>query len=50
MVNLHVGSSGNTPPAVLHVTIGCKCRAFPVNGLEALVDWIFAGVPRASPT
>ncbi len=50
VVNLHVGSSGviprpapDSPPMVL-VTL------FPLNGIMAIVDWIFAKVPIRFPT
>jgi predicted TIM-barrel fold metal-dependent hydrolase len=49
VINLHVGSSGvvRTPSSSSHVDV--IVALFPVSGLEALVDWIYAGIPARYP-
>jgi predicted TIM-barrel fold metal-dependent hydrolase len=49
VVNLHIGSSGTTrlPSSCSHEAVGTAL--FPVSGLEALVDWTYAGVPIRFP-
>jgi predicted TIM-barrel fold metal-dependent hydrolase len=49
VVNLHVGSSGTVrkPCSSSHVDV--NVALFPVSGLEALVDWIYAGIPARYP-
>ena len=49
VVNLHVGSSGNTRHPSTSSPSDVSVALFPVSGLEALIDWIYAGVPRALP-
>jgi predicted TIM-barrel fold metal-dependent hydrolase len=49
VVNLHVGSSGNTRQPSTMSPSDVSAVLFPVNGLEAMVDWIFAGVPSRFP-
>jgi predicted TIM-barrel fold metal-dependent hydrolase len=49
VVNLHVGSSGSTrqPCASSHSDV--SVALFPLSGIEALVDWIYAGIPIRFP-
>src|SRR5207244_1948010 len=49
VINLHVGSSGSvcrpapdSPPSVM-------TALFPLNGIMAAVDWVFAGIPSRFP-
>jgi predicted TIM-barrel fold metal-dependent hydrolase len=44
VVNLHVGSSGTTriPSTSSHESV--STALFPVNGIEALVDWTYSGI------
>lgn len=49
VINLHVGSSGTVrrPCSSSHVDV--NVALFPVSGMEALVDWIYAGIPARYP-
>jgi predicted TIM-barrel fold metal-dependent hydrolase len=49
VVNLHVGSSGSTRRPSSVSAEGVATALFPVSGLEALIDWVFAGVPERFP-
>jgi predicted TIM-barrel fold metal-dependent hydrolase len=49
VVNLHVGSSGNTRHPSTSSPSDVSVALFPVSGLEALIDWIYAGVPVRFP-
>jgi predicted TIM-barrel fold metal-dependent hydrolase len=49
VVNLHVGSSGGTRQPSSSSPTDVSVALFPVSGLEALVDWIYAGVPVRFP-
>ena len=49
VVNLHVGSSGNTRRPSSSSPSDVSVALFPVSGLEALIDWIYAGVPTRFP-
>jgi predicted TIM-barrel fold metal-dependent hydrolase len=49
VVNLHVGSSGSIriPTSSSHEAVGTAL--FPMSGIEALVDWVYSGVPIRFP-
>ncbi len=49
VVNLHVGSSGTTyrPSTSSHPAV--MTALFPVSGISALIDWVYAGVPIRFP-
>jgi predicted TIM-barrel fold metal-dependent hydrolase len=49
VVNLHVGSSGGTRHPSSSSPSDVAVALFPVSGLEALIDWIYAGVPVRFP-
>jgi predicted TIM-barrel fold metal-dependent hydrolase len=49
VVNLHVGSSGTMCRPSSHSPIDVGFSLFPINGLEAIVDWIFAKIPIKFP-
>jgi predicted TIM-barrel fold metal-dependent hydrolase len=49
VVNLHVGSSGNTRHPSSSSPSDVSVALFPVSGLEALIDWIYAGIPVRFP-
>ena len=49
VVNLHVGSSGNTRQPSTASPSDVSAALFPVNGLEAMIDWIYAAVPVRFP-
>jgi predicted TIM-barrel fold metal-dependent hydrolase len=49
VVNLHVGSSGATRKPSAESPPDVAVALFPVSGLEALVDWIYAGIPVRFP-
>jgi predicted TIM-barrel fold metal-dependent hydrolase len=49
VVNLHVGSSGTTRQPCTSSPSDVSVALFPVSGLEALIDWIYAGVPVRFP-
>jgi predicted TIM-barrel fold metal-dependent hydrolase len=49
VVNLHVGSSGSTRRPSTDSSEGVSTALFPVSGLEALIDWVFAGIPEKYP-
>jgi len=49
VVNLHVGSSGTTRKPSSSSPSDVSVVLFPVSGLEALIDWIYAGVPVRFP-
>ena len=49
VVNLHVGSSGGTRHPTSDSPTDVAVALFPVSGLEALIDWIYAGVPVRFP-
>jgi predicted TIM-barrel fold metal-dependent hydrolase len=48
VVNLHVGSSGSTRDGAVGADI-VRVVLFPLNGIEALVEWIAAKVPIRHP-
>jgi predicted TIM-barrel fold metal-dependent hydrolase len=49
VVNLHVGSSGTTKKPCSSSAEPVSTALFPVSGLEALIDWIYAGIPMRFP-
>jgi predicted TIM-barrel fold metal-dependent hydrolase len=49
VVNLHVGSSGVVQYPSSNSATEASVALFPVNGIIALVDWIFARVPLRFP-
>jgi predicted TIM-barrel fold metal-dependent hydrolase len=49
VVNLHVGSSGTTRRPTSSSPSDVSVALFPVSGLEALIDWIYAGIPVRFP-
>lgn len=49
VVNLHVGSSGTVHSPCSSSVVDVLVALFPVSGLEALIDWIYAGVPVRYP-
>ncbi len=49
VVNLHVGSSGSVPQPCSSSHVEVNAALFPVSGINALVDWIFAGIPARYP-
>lgn len=49
VINLHVGSSGNVQRPTSDSGPDVGVALFPVNGLFALMDWIFAKVPIRFP-
>ena len=49
VVNLHVGSSGSTRQPCTSSHSDVSVALFPLSGIEALVDWIYAGVPMRFP-
>ncbi|MCU1376096.1 MAG: putative TIM-barrel fold metal-dependent hydrolase [Actinomycetia bacterium] len=50
VINLHVGSSGSTHRPSTSSAEGVATTLFPLNGIAALVDWVFAGIPERYPT
>lgn len=49
VVNLHVGSSGRVPNPSSMSPPAAVAALFPVSGIEAVVDWIFARIPIRFP-
>jgi predicted TIM-barrel fold metal-dependent hydrolase len=49
VINLHVGSSGRMMMPTKDSTEEVPVALFPMSGVEALVDWIFARVPLRFP-
>jgi len=49
VLNLHVGSSGTTRQPCSSSPSNVNVALFPVSGLEALIDWIYAGIPVRFP-
>jgi predicted TIM-barrel fold metal-dependent hydrolase len=49
VVNLHVGSSGATREGTVDSPDMVRVALFPLNGIEALVDWVSAKVPMRHP-
>jgi len=49
VVNLHVGSSGTRHRPCSASPESVSIALFPVSGILALVDWIYAGVPLRFP-
>jgi predicted TIM-barrel fold metal-dependent hydrolase len=49
VVNLHVGTSGSTRLPCSSTTMAAAVALFPESAIEALVEWIFAGVPLRFP-
>lgn len=49
VVNLHVGSSGTVRRPCSSSVGPVGTVLFPVNGMEALADWIYAGIPLRFP-
>jgi predicted TIM-barrel fold metal-dependent hydrolase len=49
VVNLHVGSSGNVQRPCSDSGADVGVALFPVNGLFAMIDWIYAKVPVRFP-
>ena len=50
VVNLHVGSSSETLVPSSDSPVAVLAALFPVNGLAAAIDWLFAGVPVRFPS
>jgi predicted TIM-barrel fold metal-dependent hydrolase len=49
VVNLHVGSSGATRDGAVGADI-VRVALFPLNGIEALIEWVAAKVPIRHPS
>ncbi len=49
VVNLHVGSSGMTQQPSSASPVDVTVALFPVNGMMALVDWIYSKIPVRFP-
>jgi predicted TIM-barrel fold metal-dependent hydrolase len=49
VINLHVGSSGSVPRPSSVSPIDAIAALFPINGMCAAVDWIFAKIPVKFP-
>jgi predicted TIM-barrel fold metal-dependent hydrolase len=49
VINLHVGSSGSVPQPCSSSHVEVNAALFPVSGIEAIVDWIYAGIPTKYP-
>lgn len=49
VVNLHVGSSGHVHAPCSSSNGSVLVALFPVNGITALVDWVYSGVPLRFP-
>jgi predicted TIM-barrel fold metal-dependent hydrolase len=49
VVNLHVGSSGAVRKPCVSSPTDVDVALFPVSGLEALIDWIYAAIPIRFP-
>jgi predicted TIM-barrel fold metal-dependent hydrolase len=49
VVNLHVGSSGNTRQPSTKSPMQVKVALFPESGIETLIDWLFARIPLRFP-
>lgn len=48
-LNLHVGSSGRISSPSPETPDPAHVALFPLNGIEAVVDWVFSGVPERFP-
>jgi predicted TIM-barrel fold metal-dependent hydrolase len=49
VINLHVGSSGATRDGAVGADM-VRVALFPLNGIEALIEWVAAKVPIRHPT
>lgn len=49
VINLHVGSSGSVRQPSPETPIAAVTALFPLSGIEALYDWIFARIPVRFP-
>lgn len=49
VINLHVGSAGKISMPSPDSPDPVMVALFPLNGIEAIVDWIFAGIPYRHP-
>jgi predicted TIM-barrel fold metal-dependent hydrolase len=49
VVNLHVGSSGQIHMPCSSSPSAVTVALFPVNGITALIDWVYSGVPIRFP-
>ena len=49
MINLHVGSSGRLNLPSKQTPDPAASALFPVSGIEAVTDWIFARIPTNFP-
>ncbi len=49
VVNLHIGSSGNVQRPSSDTPSPAISALFPVNGLLALIDWVFSKIPARFP-
>jgi predicted TIM-barrel fold metal-dependent hydrolase len=49
VVNLHVGSSGTSHMPSASSTLSVSVALFPVHGVFALIDWVFAHIPIKYP-
>lgn len=48
-INLHLGSAGKISCPSPDTPDPAQIALFPVNGIEAVVDWIFSGIPQRYP-
>jgi predicted TIM-barrel fold metal-dependent hydrolase len=44
VINLHIGSSGSVTVTSLDAPLAVPVALFPLNGIQALVDWVFSKV------
>ena len=49
VINLHVGSSSAVQRPCSSSAIDVSVALFPLSGIQALIDWIYAGVPSRFP-
>ncbi|MFV0463095.1 MAG: amidohydrolase family protein [Nostocoides sp.] len=49
IINLHVGSSGSVRQPSPETPVAAVTALFPLSGIEALYDWIFARIPVRFP-
>jgi predicted TIM-barrel fold metal-dependent hydrolase len=49
VINLHVGSSGHIHQPCSSSSGPVTVALFPVNGITALIDWVYSGIPTRYP-
>ena len=49
VVNLHVGSSGTVHKPCSSSNVNVNVALFPLSGIEALIDWVYAEIPVKYP-